>query len=87
MEYSKTTVFEIVTDVTKVSKDKLENCWGLIPPATSDVINKEFPYIALIGHRSSKNKISVNCGGALISDQYILTSTDCFENTEYDFHI
>lgn len=85
LEYSKTTVFETVTDVTKVSKERLDSCWGLIPPAMSSVMDKEFPYIALIGHRSEENKISWICEGALISDQYILTSTDCFNNTEYGF--
>lgn len=46
---------------------------------------KEFPYIAIIGHRSTENKTSWKCGGALISDEYILTSTNCFNNTEYGF--
>lgn len=72
-------------DVKNLSKEKLDNCWGLIPPWVSFVIAKEFPYIALIGHRSAENKITWKCSGALISDQYILTSSNCFNNTEYIF--
>ncbi|KAF2899313.1 hypothetical protein ILUMI_06863 [Ignelater luminosus] len=44
---------------------------------------KEFPHMALLGFEDENNKISWKCGGSLISDQFILTATQCLFSSEY----
>lgn len=42
---------------------------------------KEFPHMALIGYSSEKNE-KFRCGGALISEQWVLSSVECSTDEE-----
>lgn len=64
----------------KQYKRKEEEEYESIPSEGRPVQEREYPHVALIGTQQQYGRYSWSCTGALISDRFVLTSTDCVKS-------
>lgn len=73
------TVYEgkrVITEFDPVS-DKQRQCVAVSPSGGVLANPKEFPHFAVLGFEAIDKTVQWNCGGSLISDQYIITAGHC----------